>query len=341
MSSTGAPTQGPSPALFFETVNSYQRTAALKAAIELEVFTAIGADASTAEAIAGQVGGTVRATRILCDYLVVIGLLLKNGDRYELTGDSALFLDKKSPAYMGGAALFLLSPTVLEAFGDLARVVRTGKTVLDGQGTVEPDHPVWREFARSMAPMMALPADLIASRLAAQDKPQKILDIAAGHGLFGIAFAKKNPQAFIHALDWPKVLEVARQNAGAAGISNRYSTMEGDAFQVEFGNGYDVVLLTNFLHHFDFETCVGILRKIHGSLNPGGVCATLEFVPNEDRVTPAVPAAFAMMMLGTTAKGDAYTFAELDSMASQAGFARSEWAGLDPSPQSVVVSYKA
>jgi hypothetical protein len=100
------------------------------------------------------------------------------------------------------------------------------------------------------------------------------------------------------------------------------------------------VLLTNFLHHFDVATNETLLRKVYASLAPGGRAVTLEFVPNEDRVTPPMEASFSMMMLGTTAHGDAYTFAEYDAMFRNAGFARSEMRELSPLPQRVIVSYK-
>src|SRR5712692_11559838 len=98
--------QQPSPALFFETINAYQRTAALKAAIELELFTAIGEGNTTAPAAARRCSTAERGMRILCDYLTVIGFLTKTGNEYRLTPDSAMFLDRRSPAYLGGAITF-------------------------------------------------------------------------------------------------------------------------------------------------------------------------------------------------------------------------------------------
>src|SRR5204863_9150698 len=122
------------------------------------------------------------------------------------------------------------------------------------------------------------------------------------------------PNAEIVAQDWPNVLEVAQENARAAGVSDRYRTLPGSAFDVEFGSGYDLILLTNFLHHFDVPTCERLLRKVHAALGEGGRAVTLEFVPNEDRVTPPDQAAFSLNMLALTPGGDAYTFAALDSM---------------------------
>jgi hypothetical protein len=89
----------------------------------------------------------------------------------------------------------------------------------------------------------------------------KVLDIAAGHGLFGIEIARQNPQARVTGLDWAPVLRVALENARKAGVQDRYDMLPGSAFQVDFGGPYDVVLLTNFLHHFDQPTCVGLLKK--------------------------------------------------------------------------------
>src|ERR1700755_1113048 len=103
--------EAPSPVLFFDTLTAYQDTAALKAALELKLFTAIGQSGATALELSTKCGAAERGTRILADYLVILGFLEKKGDRYSLTRDSATFLDKKSPAYAGGAATFLLSPT--------------------------------------------------------------------------------------------------------------------------------------------------------------------------------------------------------------------------------------
>ena len=335
-------TRQPSPELFFQTVNSYQRTAAIKAAVELGLFTAIAEGAQTASDIASRCEASERGTRILCDYLVIQGFLTKDGARYALTPDSAVFLDRRSPAYMGGALEFLLSPMLTEGFSDLAAVVRKGGTLMGEGGTTAPENPVWVKFARAMAPMMAMPAQAIAQLLSdgADGRRLRVLDIAAGHGAFGIAVARQNPNAEIVALDWPNVLEVAKENARNAGVDSRYSVIEGSAFDVDFGGDYDAILLTNFLHHFDPATCETLLRKVHAALAEGGRAMTLEFVPNDDRVSPPIPAAFSLTMLGGTPAGDAYTFAELERMFRNAGFSRSELHQIPASPEHLIVSNK-
>jgi SAM-dependent methyltransferase len=329
-----------SPEIFFETANSFQKSAALKAAIELDLFTQIEQGASAKE-LAKRCQASERGIRILCDYLVIQGLLQKEGDVYKCTPDSQVFLSKKSPAYLASAVDFLLAPVIVSAYDNLAETVRTGRTTLPGEGSVAPEHPMWVTFAEAMAPFIAFPADQIAQLAGfAQDAKIRVLDIAAGHGIFGIAFARKYPAAEIHAVDWQSVLKLAKSNAEKAGVQSRYHTIPGDAFEVEFGTDYDVVLITNFLHHFDPPTCIRFLKKVFAALKPEGKAITLEFVPNEDRVSPKIPASFSLIMLATTGSGDAYTFKELEEMFLDAGFSRASLHPLPPSPQSVVISEK-
>jgi ubiquinone/menaquinone biosynthesis C-methylase UbiE len=136
------------------------------------------------------------------------------------------------------------------------------------------------------------------------------------------------------------VLEVAQQNAQAMSIADRYHLLPGSAFEIDFGSGYDLALITNFLHHFDPPTCTTFMRKVHAALVPGGRVAIAEFVPNPDRVTPPTAAAFSMMMLATAPAGDAYTFAELESISKSAGFARVELASAEIGLNRLVIAYR-
>jgi SAM-dependent methyltransferase len=328
----------PDPGLVFDMAWSVQRTAALKAAIDLDVFRAVGEGPGDVASIARHCKASERGIRILCDFLVINGVLLKEHDHYKHTPSSAVFLDSASPASMASVAQFLSRPEVIEPLLKLADVVREGRTNLPGEGSVEPENPLWVEFAERMAPMMGpMAAPLGKMMLDGHNGPMKVLDIAAGHGLFGIEIAKQNPQAHVTGLDWAPVLRVALKNAEKAGVQDRYNMLPGSAFDVDFAGPYDAVLLTNFLHHFDKPTCVGLLRKVRAALKPGGRSATLEFVPNEDRVSPPMPAAFALTMLTTTASGDAYTYSDLRAMHEEAGFANITAHPIPLSPHTVVM----
>ena len=120
-------------------------------------------------------------------------------------------------------------------YDHLAEIVRTGRTVLPGDGSVEPENPIWVQFAETMAPMMApMVGPLGAVVLEGHAGPMRVLDIAAGHGLFGIEIAKQNPQARVTGLDWAPVLRVALDNARKAGVQDRYDMLPGSAFEVDF-----------------------------------------------------------------------------------------------------------
>ena len=313
-------TPPPSPDLFFTTVWAYQRTAALRAAIDLGLFTAIADGAHTTPEIAKACQASERGTRILADFLTIAGFLTKAGGTYQLTPDSSMFLSTRSPAYLGGTMAFLGSAAIVRHFDDLATIVRHG-TLPKEESNISDENPVWQEFARAMVPMMMPSAQAMAGILdVATAGPMRILDIAAGHGIFGIVLAQGNAHTKVVAVDWAGVLKVATENAAKMGVAGRHTALAGDAFTVDWGTGYDIALVTNFLHHFDTPTCTTLLKKVAAALKPGGRVVVLEFVPNDDRVTPPMAASFAMQMLGGTPFGDAYTLSELTAMIKAAGF---------------------
>jgi ubiquinone/menaquinone biosynthesis C-methylase UbiE len=328
----------PDPRIVLETLNAFQRTAALKAAIELDIFTSVGEGHDTAAKVAQECGVAERGARILCDYLTIIGLLGKKDGKYALTRDTATFLSRCSPTYVGSIAEFLTAPEAIRTFMNLTETLRTSGSNLGDRASTSPENPVWVTFARCMKPLMALSADAVARTLESErGEKWKILDIAAGHGMFGISIAAQNPHAEVFALDSAAVLTVARENAAAAGVASRYHLLPGSAFEVGLGSDYDLILLANFLHHFDMPTIDSFLPKVRTALAWSGRVVTLEFIPNEDRVTPPLTAAFSMTMLGQTVGGEAYTFAEYARMFRNAGFSSSEFRTM-PGPESIIIS---
>jgi ubiquinone/menaquinone biosynthesis C-methylase UbiE len=328
----------PSPDKFFETMHAYQRTAALKAAIELDLFTAVGEGLKTVPELAKRASASERGIRALSDYMAILGFLTKVEGRYGLTADSAVFLDKKSPAYVGSATQFMASPLVMDGFRDLTAVVRSGRPLSD-EALTKDEHPAWVDFARSMAPVLYMVAQET-GKLVRTEAPIKVLDVAAGHGMFGITVAQHNPKAKIVALDWPSVLTVAKDYAQRSGVSDRYTLLPGNAFAVSLGAGFDVVLVPNFLHHWDRATIETFLRKVHAALSPAGRIVVVEFAPNDDRISPPVAAAFVMNMLALTPGGDAYTASEYREMLLHSGFSGCEVHPLSPTPHTAIVATK-
>jgi methyltransferase family protein len=178
--------QQPTPERFFNAVNAYELTEAMNAAIELEMFTAIAEGNTTSAIIAKRCKAAERGVRILCDFLTIHSFLTKEGAHYGLAPDSALFLNRHSPAYVGTAAEFLLTPRLRECHARLTDAVRRGGTAL-GEGALEPENPDWVKFAHAMMPLMHRPSEILAAELRKGGEAHKVLPIAASHGIFGIS----------------------------------------------------------------------------------------------------------------------------------------------------------
>ena len=335
------PDSAPSPALFSRTLAGAEHTAILEAALELDLFAAFDGGERDAAALADHCAASPRGTRILCDCLVALGFLTKEDGGYSPTPATAALLDSRAPGYVGAGQAFLRSPLRREGFDRLAEAVRAGGAVVSEEGVLGVEDPMWVTFARSMAPLSAMHAGAVAERIdMPQEQPVSILDIAAGHGLYGIALAQKHAEAEVTAVDWPNVLEVAVEHAAARGLGGRYRTRPGSALDVDFGTGYDLALLTGFLHLFDRATCETLLAKAHAALHENGRVVIVDFIPDDGKVTPPVAATFAAVMLVTTPAGDAYTAEEYTAMAERAGFSRCEPVSLAGSPLRAVIAHK-
>lgn len=332
---------GPSPALTLNTINAYRDSATLKGGIDLDVFTAIGQGHDTVAQLAQLRETSERGMRILCDCLTTLGFLNKSENKYALTTDTAAFLDRRSPAYMGDAAYFLMGPLFTEDIGDVAAAVRKGGVVTSPRGSDEPDHPQWVEFARAMTGMQSMPANVLAGLIDVKsERACRVLDVAAGSGVFGISLATRYPNVRVTALDWPNVLEVTQDNAANANVADRITPLAGDAFTTKLEGDYDVVIVVNFFHHFEPSVCESFMRRIAEALAPDGKVYTLDWVPAADRVSPPESAMFAMQMLRQTPSGDAYTAAEFEAMFSASGLPSVTVQPLAPTPYTLIVAGK-
>jgi hypothetical protein len=321
----------------FDIALAYQKTAALIAAVRLDIFTLIGSETKSLDDLVSRTGASRRGLRILCDYLTVIDLLKKQDSHYLLTPIARTFLDESSPFARGKIVDFVAAPEMIDLFfRDPVSYVRNGGST--GLTNTSPDHPVWVRFAKAMAPYAAANAKRVAAHVASfSNPPYTVLDIAAGPGLYGIEVAKVVPNALITAVDWGSVLAIAKANAAAAGVADRFRTVSGSAIELDWGCDYDLIVLSNFLHLFDFATCVSLLRKVKMSLAVDGQVLAVDFVPNEDRISPPIPAIFAFWMLATTPGGDAYTARELEQLARSAGFRGATTRPLTPAPESLII----
>src|SRR5579863_2031003 len=226
----------PNPMAIFQAFSGYQLSMALRAAIELDLFTHIADDVGTAAELAARSQASERGVRSLCDFLTATGFLTKHGGSYGLTADSAAFLSKRSPSYLGAAVFFVTHDRQIADIRNTSSAVRKGRSINEA-GAMAPEDPIWVEFARYMAPISAMGAAAVAEQVAQPGRAIKVLDIAAGPGAYGIAVAKRNPQAQIVALDAKNVLEVTLEHARQARVADRLRIIAGSAFEVDFGSG--------------------------------------------------------------------------------------------------------
>ena len=321
----------------YEAMQAYQKTAALTAAIKLDIITLIGGGDATSDALAEKTASSSRGIRILCDFLTVMGLLSKLDGVYSVTEPGRRYLDRSSPAWIGSAIDFFAAPEMRSlVLDDPVSYVRRGGSV--GLAHLAPDHPIWLRYAKAATPIARVTAKRAAAQLTTgPNPPTRVLDVAAGHGFYGIELAKASPGAVVTAVDWPSVIKFASANAKVAGVGERYHVVAGNAFEVEWGQNYDLVILANILHYLSPEECATILRKVKSSLSPRGEACAIEFVPDEDRVSPPMQAMFAFLMLATSPGGDAHTLSDYIEIAKAAGFRGAAARSLRPTPQTLVM----
>lgn len=339
-STVGGVPGGPEPIM--QMLQGAQVAGTLNAAIQLQLFAAVAEGATDAEALARRLESPGRSTGILLDALVVLGLLTKQGQRYGLTALADAYLVPGRPMYVGDAAAIMASPMMWEGLLHLADAVRRGGTVLEAHAET-PGHPFWETFAKSSRALAVPSATTLAAVLEpwmAARREVRVLDIAAGSGLYGYTLLQRYPQVTLTLLDWPNVLIETRRWAERLGVDHkRVRYREGNLFEVAYDGPYDLIVLGNVYHHFDPPTCLGLTRKVAAALAPGGQVAIIEFLADEQLSNPA-STMFSIIMLMWTRRGQAYSAADYRGWLTQAGLAPPVWHPVPGAPASLLLSEK-
>jgi SAM-dependent methyltransferase len=308
------------PNRIVETLVGYWNTEVLKAAIELDLFTILGRKSLTLAELVSKSGADPKGLGRLCDYLAQLGFVRKNAGRYSSARDAACYLDRQSPRSICSVADFFTSPLLSQAFAELPRAVRLGRTTLAGDGLLEPDHPAWVQFARATWPLRSLEVEPVVRALERQRLARgRVLELGCGGSPLGITLVKRHPRLSLVAQDWSGVLTVTAEHALQAGLADRIELLPGDARTLDFAGPYDLVLLVNFLDYFDADTRLILLRKVRAALRPGGsVAVYAPLLEASERSWSAV--AYNLLLLVTSPGGQASTLAQLDAMLKKAGF---------------------
>jgi SAM-dependent methyltransferase len=300
----------------------YSMPLIIEAALEHKVFdTLAGGGEKTAEQVAGAAGASVRGIRMIMNALVAVDLLKKDArGKYSLAPESAAFLVSTSPGFQGGIFKHI-SKQLMPVWMKLPEVVKTGKPSAavnaEGHGA-----EFFQQFVEDIFPMSYLAAKTLGEslQLAAANGPVRVLDLAAGSGVWGIALAQQSPQVTVTAVDWPGVLPATKRVATKFGVADRFTLVAGDILDVAFGTGHNIATLGHILHSEGEARSRALLKKAYEALAPGGTIAIAEFVANEDRTGPGNAMIFAVNMLVHTDQGDTFNFSEISSWLTDAGF---------------------
>lgn len=293
----------------------------LEAAIRNKVFDHLDSSPKSVEELAAITGASPRGLRAIMNALVGFQFLAKTGDdRYELTPESATFLVSSKPGFFGGMIAHT-SRQLIPNWLHLTEVVATGKPAV---AVNEEDFgsPFFQELVSNIFPMSYGPAQALGRHLdLGESGPAvRVLDLAAGSGVWGIALAQSSPRVTVTAVDWPGVLPVTQKTVDRFGFTNRYTFVSGDLLSADFGSGHDVVTLGHILHSEGEDRSRKLLRKCFEALAPGGTISIAEFLVNSERTGPSMGLIFAVNMLVNTDCGDAYSFDEIASWLTEAGF---------------------
>jgi (2Fe-2S) ferredoxin/ubiquinone/menaquinone biosynthesis C-methylase UbiE len=299
-----------------QTIRAYQESRAILTALEMDLFSAVGQGATAAEA-ASTVRANPRATEMLLNALVALGLLAKQENTFHNTPLTLRFFvagskDCARPSLMHTAHLWHTWSTLTEA-------VRAGTSVAYRE--IPERGEDWTEaFIAAMHRNAAERAPLVV-RAVGTEGVRRMLDVGGGSGAYSIAFAQASKTLTSEILDLGTVLRIARRHIREAGLTDRIKTREGDLRRDDFGKSYDLVFLSAICHMLGLEENRDLLKRCFRALGPQGRVVIQDFVLEADKTAPKFAALFALNMLVGTEGGSSYSEEEYTAWLKEAGFA--------------------
>lgn len=315
-------------------LRAFMESRVLLTALELDVFTAVGAGATTA-AVASACGADAGATERLLDALVALGFLEKREGLFANAPLAARFLAGGTPDDSRDALEHNLS--LWRRWSTLTDAVRAGHAVSVPEMAERGDD--WTvPFIAAMHRGAAERAPLVVRAVGTQGVGQ-MLDVGGGSGAYSIAFARASATLRAEILDLPTVLPIAEGHIAEAGLAGRVSTRVGDLRTDPLGSGYDLVLLSSICHMLGPEENRDLLSRAARALAPGGRVVVSDFVLDEEGTGPRQAVLFSLNMLVGTPSGRSYRESEYREFFGEAGLVDVERVRL-PGPAHLVVGRK-
>jgi SAM-dependent methyltransferase len=293
----------------------------ISAAVNNRVFDTLQSGSKTVDQVKKQSGGSRRGLRAIMDALVGLELLKKDRQsRYSLTPESEAFLISEKPGTLAGFFGSIL-PVMTSRWLRLSDIVRDGRPAVAVNQETEGTE-FFSQLVETIIPMSYGGAQKLADHLkVARAKDQmRVIDLAAGSGIWGIALAQKTPRLRVTAVDWAGMIPTTKRITEKFGVRDRFDFIEGDLLEATFGNGYDIATLGHILHSEGEERSRQLLKKAFHALKSGGTIAIAEWLVNDDRTKPAPSLMFSVQMLVNTEKGDTFSFNEIKGWLEDAGF---------------------
>jgi ubiquinone/menaquinone biosynthesis C-methylase UbiE len=292
----------------------------MKAAADNGIFDALKDGPLTVEEICSRTQASPRGTSAIVEALAGMELLQKEDGRYRMSEDAATFLVSDKPAYFGGM-LFHLTEQLLPNWMQLGEITKTGRPVAalnqENDGAAFFEKFVEALFYFNFGAACAL-GKALAPKYAG--RPVRVLDIAAGPGVWGIGITQALPQAQVTALDFARVLETTKRCVERVHLTDQFTFVPGNALEADPGSGFDIAVLGHILHSEGAERSRQLLKRVFDQLAPGGTVAIAEFLLNQERTGPMNSLIFNVNMLVHTDAGAAYSFEDLKQWLEAAGF---------------------
>jgi len=309
------------PERLMEMSSAYGPPLVIGAAVGNKVFDSLESGPKSAEQVSKETGASERGLRIIMNALVGLELLKKDRQKkYSLTPESAAFLVSGKPGTLAGF-FGTIAPQLISRWLRLTDILRDGRPVVAVNQETEGTE-FFRQLVESIIPMSYPSAQALGDhlKLAKAKNEIRVLDLAAGSGIWGIALTQKSPRVRVTAVDWAGMIPTTKRVTEKFGARDRFDFIEGDLLKANFGNRYDIAILGHILHSEGEERSRQLLKKTFGALKSGGTIAIAEWLVNDQRTEPAPALMFAVQMLVNTEKGDTFSFSEIKSWLEDAGF---------------------
>jgi len=291
------------------------------AAVSNKVFDSLASGAKTVAQLSKETGAPARGLRVIMNALVGLELLKKDRrEKYSLTPESTAFLLSNKPSTQAGFFGTIL-PQLISRWLRLADVVRDGQPAVAVNQETEGTE-FFSQLVENIIPMSYPSAQALRDHLKVSKAKNniRVLDLAAGSGIWGIALAQKSPRVRVTAVDWAGMIPTTKRITRKFGVADRFQFIEGDLLEANFGTGYNIATLGHILHSEGEERSRQLLKKTFRALKSGGTIAIAEWLVNDERTEPLPSLMFAVQMLVNTEKGDTFSFNEIKTWLEEAGF---------------------